>query len=104
MRMLWLTPELFGPNNSDVIETEAENMNPELRPIKPVPACNAILLPDAESKMKAIGVGTSAMASHPVLAKRTFLHGYKIKSIYEGCFSLISTTDFVGNFRLCWEL
>lgn len=73
-----MTPELFGPNNSDVIETEAENMNPELRPIKPVPICNAISLPDAASKMKAIGVGTKARASHPVLAKCTFLHRYEV--------------------------
>lgn len=69
MRMLWLTPTLVGPKSSDVIETAAANMNPELNPISAVPTCNAISLPVEASKKKAIGVGKSAMASHPVLAK-----------------------------------
>lgn len=38
MRMLWFTPTLFGPNSSDVIDTAAANMNPELNPIRAVPA------------------------------------------------------------------
>lgn len=74
IRMLWLTPALFGPNSSDVIDTAAENKNPELSPIKPVPACKTASLPDEASKKKAIGVGTNATASHPVLAKYTLLH------------------------------
>lgn len=69
MTMLWLTPTLFGPKSSDVIETAAANMKPELNPTSAVPAWSASSLPDAASKKKAIGVGTSAMASHPVLAK-----------------------------------
>lgn len=74
MRMLWLTPALFGPNSSDVIDTAAENTNPELNPIRAVQARNALSLPDATSKRKAIGVGTIASANHPVLAKYTLLH------------------------------
>lgn len=74
MRMLWFTPTLFGPNSSEVIDTAAENTKPELRPIKPVPMCNAGSLPDMASKMNAIGVGTKATANHPVLAKCIFLH------------------------------
>lgn len=74
MRMLWFTPALFGPKSSDVTDTAAENTNPELIPIKPVPARNIASLPDVESRRKAIGVGTSAIASHPVLAKNTLLH------------------------------
>lgn len=69
MTMLWLTPTLFGPNNSDVMETAAEKMNPELNPISAVPVCKARLPPEEASNMKAIGVGKSAIASHPVLAK-----------------------------------
>lgn len=69
MRMLWLTPTLFGPNSSEVIETAAANMKPELNPINAVPVCSATTLPDAASKKKAIGVGTSATVNHPVLAK-----------------------------------
>lgn len=69
-----MTPVLLGPNSSDVIDTAAANTNPELSPIKPVPACNAILLPDRASQKKARGVGTRATASHPVLAKYTLLH------------------------------
>lgn len=74
IRMLWLTPVLLGPNSSDVIDTAAENMNPELSPIKPVPPCNAILLPDTASQKKASGVTKRATASHPVLAKYSLLH------------------------------
>lgn len=70
MRMLWLTPTLLGPNSSDVIETAAANMNPELSPTSAVLACKMLpLLPDAASKKKATGVGRSAILSHPVLAK-----------------------------------
>lgn len=67
--MLWLTPTLLGPKSSDVIDTAAAKMNPELKPTSAVPTCSASPLPDAASKKKAIGVGKSAMASHPVLAK-----------------------------------
>lgn len=74
IRMLWLTPALFGPNSSDVIDTDAANTNPELRPIKAVLMRSVVSLPDATSKNKAIGVGTTAAASHPVLAKYTLLH------------------------------
>jgi hypothetical protein len=74
MRMLWLSPALFGPNSSDVTDTAAENTNPELIPINPVLARSTASLPDATSKNKAIGVGTNATASHPVLAKYTLLH------------------------------
>ncbi|PON56672.1 hypothetical protein PanWU01x14_178900 [Parasponia andersonii] len=69
MRMLWLTPALFAPKSSDVIDTAAENTNPELTPIKAVPMRNTASLPDIASKNKAIGAGTIAMASHPVLGK-----------------------------------
>jgi hypothetical protein len=64
-----LTPTLLGPKSLDITETAAANMNPELNPIITIPACNATSLPDAASKKKAIGVGKSAMANHPVLAK-----------------------------------
>lgn len=64
-----MTPTLFGPNSSEVTETAAANMKPELRPIRAVPAWRALALPDAASMNKAIGVGMRAMASHPVLAK-----------------------------------
>ena len=74
MRILWFTPTLFAPNNSDVIDTAAENTKPELSPIKLVLVRNAALLPDMASKINAIGVGTRAAANHPVLAKRIFLH------------------------------
>lgn len=69
MRMLWLTPTLFGPNSSEVIETAAANMNPELNPTNAVLTWSTATLPDAASKKKAMGVGTRAMVSHPVLAK-----------------------------------
>lgn len=69
MRMLWLTPTLFGPKSSDVMETAAAKMKPELRPIRAVPACNADKLPDDASKKRATVVGKRATASHPVLAK-----------------------------------
>lgn len=72
--MLWLTPALFGPNNSDVIDTAAANTNPELSPIKAVAAVKAVSLPDMARRRKAIGVGTIASANHPVLAKYTLLH------------------------------
>lgn len=81
MRMLWFKPTLLGPKSSDVIETAAANMNPELRPTSAVPACSDIEVPEAASKMKAMGVGSRAMANHPVLAKYTFLH---IKEILLG--------------------
>ena len=69
IKILWLTPTLFGPKSSDVMETAAANMNPELRPIRAVPTCSADAVPDDASKKSAIGVGNNAIASHPVLAK-----------------------------------
>lgn len=82
MRILWFIPTLFGPNSSDVIETAAENTKPELNPIKLVPNCNAVLVPDMANKMKAIGVGIKAAANHPVLAKCILLHlSYNISEL-----------------------
>lgn len=70
MRMLWFTPTLFGPNSSDVTETAAANMKPELSPISAVPAwITRLFPPSALRRANAIGVGRIAMASHPVLAK-----------------------------------
>lgn len=69
MSMLWLTLTLLGPNSSEVMETAAANMKPELSPISAVPVCRETELPNAASKKKAKGVGTSAIVSHPVLAK-----------------------------------
>ena len=69
IKILWLTPTLKGPKSSDVMETAAENMKPELSPIRDVPACSAQGLPDPVNKKNAIGVGIRASASHPVLAK-----------------------------------
>lgn len=70
MSMLWFTPRLSGPNSSDVIETAAANMNPELSPIRAVPAWTANPSPPNVLRIKkAIGVGRRAMASHPVLGK-----------------------------------
>lgn len=57
-----------------MIDTAAENTNPELSPMSAVPVRNAASLPDVASKRNAIGVGTSATASQPVLAKYTLLH------------------------------
>lgn len=74
MRMLWLTPTLLGPKSSDVMETAAANMKPELRPIKAVAVCNAVCCDDdIASKKKANGVGKSAIVNQPVLVKRNFL-------------------------------
>lgn len=58
------------------METAAAKMNPELQPIKAVPACKANELPDAASKKKATGVGNRAIVSHPVRAKYNFLQTY----------------------------
>jgi hypothetical protein len=69
IKILWLTPTLFGPKSSDVMETAAAKINPELKPISAVPACNADAVPDDASKKSAKGVGNSAIANHPVLAK-----------------------------------
>lgn len=69
MRILWLTLTLLGPNSSEVTETAAAKMKPELNPISAVPVLSAAALSDAASKKKAIGVGISPMVSHPVLAK-----------------------------------
>jgi hypothetical protein len=44
-------------------------MKPELKPISAVPILSAAALSDEASKKNAIGVGISAMVSHPVLAK-----------------------------------
>lgn len=74
MRMLWLMLALFAPNSSDVIDTAAENVNPELSPIRPVEVCNTTSLPDAISKKKAIGVARTETASQPVLVKSSLLH------------------------------
>lgn len=74
MRMLWLTPTLLGPKRSDVMDTAAANMKPELRPIKAVAVCNAVCCKDdIASKKKAMGVGKRAIANHPVLVKRNLL-------------------------------
>lgn len=73
IRMLWLTPKLFGPNSSAVMETAAANMKPELRPTSAVPMYTDISLDDADSRKNAIGVGIRAIESHPVLAKYNFL-------------------------------
>ena len=69
IKILWLTPTLKGPKSSDVMDTAAANMKPELSPISAVPACSIRALPDPVKSKKAIGVGISAIASHPVLAK-----------------------------------
>lgn len=74
IRMLWLTPTLLGPNSSEVIETAAANMKPELNPIRAVPVSSIVKLPEPVNKNKAIGVGNNAMAIHPVRAKYNFLH------------------------------
>lgn len=64
-----MTPTLLGPNSSDVTETAAANMKPELIPISAVPIYRVRELSDAASKKNAIGVGISAIESQPVLAK-----------------------------------
>lgn len=69
IRMLWFTPTLLGPKSSDVMETAAAKMKPELNPISDVPIWRASSEPDAASKKKANGVGRRATVSHPVLAK-----------------------------------
>lgn len=74
MRMLWLMLALSGPKSSDVTDTAVEKINPELNAIRTVEALSAISLPDVVSKQKAIGVGKTAIASHPVLGKYTLLH------------------------------
>jgi hypothetical protein len=48
-------------------------MKPELKPISAVPILSAAALSDEASKKNAIGVGISAMVSHPVLAKYILL-------------------------------
>lgn len=68
-----MTPTLLGPNSSDVTDTAAANMKPELNPIRAVPVCSARELSDAASKMNAIGVGIRATDSQPVLAKYNLL-------------------------------
>lgn len=70
IRMLWLTPTLPGPKSSDVTETAAANMKPELSPISAVPTCITWQFPPtALRRANAIGVGRRAMANHPVLGK-----------------------------------
>lgn len=69
MTMLWLTPRLFGPKSSEVIETAAANMKPELNPTRAVPIWSESSLPLEASKKNATGVGNSAIANQPVLAK-----------------------------------
>lgn len=68
-RMLWFTPTLFGPKSSEVTDTAAAKMKPELSPTRAVPVWSAAELPEAARMKKAIGVGIRAMASQPVLAK-----------------------------------
>lgn len=64
-----MTLKPLGPNSSDVTATAAANMKPELKPISAVPTSSAMALSDEASKINAIGVGKSAMVSHPVLAQ-----------------------------------
>lgn len=63
-----MTPALFGPKSSDVIDTAAADTKPELSPMKAVAATNVALLADETSSRNATGVGTIATASHIVLA------------------------------------
>ena len=72
MRMLWFILTPHGPKSSEVIETAAANIKPELSPIRAVPAWIARALPpNAPRREKATGVGRRAMASQPVLEKET---------------------------------
>jgi hypothetical protein len=73
IRMLWFTPMLIGPKSSEVTETAAAKMNPELRPISAVPATRVVTSCDFHIKKKANGMGTNAAVTHAVLAIDTFL-------------------------------
>jgi hypothetical protein len=43
IRMLWFTPMLLDPKSSEVTETAAAKMNPELRPISVVSATRVVV-------------------------------------------------------------
>jgi hypothetical protein len=73
IRMLWFTPMLIGPKRSEVTETAAAKMNPELRPISAVPSTRVVTSCDFHIKKKANGMGTNATVTHAVLANDTFL-------------------------------
>lgn len=78
MRMLWFTGALFGPNNSEVMDTASEKTKPELKPNMPVLILRHASLSEATSRANANGVGTMAMVYHPVLGKCMFqLHYFK---------------------------
>jgi hypothetical protein len=64
---------LFGPKSSEVTDTAAAKMNPELRPISAVPTARVLPSCCFRIRKKAIGMGTNAAASHPVRASDTFL-------------------------------
>lgn len=87
MRMLWLTPALLGPKSSDVIDTAAENTKPELRLMRAVPSLRAASLPEKASTNMAIGAGTIATASHPVLGKYSFLQRSHVSTLNGSLFS-----------------
>lgn len=55
------------------METAAANMKPELIPTSAVPMYTVTVVDDAANRKNAIGVGISAIDSHPVLAKYSFL-------------------------------
>jgi hypothetical protein len=80
MRMLWFMPMLFGPKSSAVTDTAAAKMNPELRPIRAVPATRVFSPSEFHNRKKAIGIGANAAASQPVRANDTFLHADFIHS------------------------
>lgn len=92
MRILWLTPKLFGPKSSDVMETAAANMKPELRPMTAVLAFSAIPLDNMESRKNATGIGAKAIAIHPVLAKYTCLPSIKYPFLFSK-----SNTNWLDN-------
>lgn len=64
-----MMPTLFGPNSSDVTDTAAANIKPELNPISAVPVCSVRRLSDAARRKNATGVGISEIDNQPVLAK-----------------------------------
>lgn len=77
-----MIPEFLEPNNSEVIDTAAENMNPEETPINPVATPKPLSVPMNINTRKAIGIGTRESVSHPVLVvELSALHG-KFKNKY----------------------
>lgn len=78
--MLWFMPMLFGPKSSEVTDTAAAKMKPELRPISAVPATRVFTSCNFHIRKNAIGMGTNAAASHPVRANETFLHANSLYS------------------------